>query len=231
MRYESDGAIATVTIDDGKVNVLSPEVLSALDGALDRAEDDGVAVLLAGRPGVFSAGFHLPTLTGGGEPAVDMVLTGFRLAERLLSFPAPVVIACTGHALAMGAFLLLAGDARVGALGAYRIGVNEVAIGLVMPDFGVEMARQRLTPPSFHRAVVNAEIFDPEAAVAAGFLDRAVPRDELMAAAHATVAELAQHDRKVHTVTKRRARARALQAVRVAIEADEVALRASLGRR
>jgi len=134
-------------------------------------------------------------------------------------------VACTGHAIAMGAFLVLSGDYRVGALGAHRIGANEVAIGITMPHFGVEICRQRLAPAHFHRAVINAEIYRPEDAVAAGFLDRVVPAAELQDTARSVAAGLARLDVDVHAATKLRARAHTLNAVRAAIEADEAAFR------
>jgi enoyl-CoA hydratase len=223
--YDLDGGIATIGFDDGKVNVLSAAGFDELARALDRAEADGAVVVLRGRPGVFSAGFDLPSLLARDDAAVDMIITGFELAERLLGFPTPVVVACTGHALAMGAFFLLAGDVRIGTLGEYRIGTNEVAIGLVMPAFGIEMTRQRLTPPYFHRSVVNGEVYGPEEAVVAGFLDRAVPAAELDAAVGGAAAAMAKLDGKVFSTTKRRARAEALAAIRAAIEADEAGLR------
>ena len=225
VRYELDGDIATVTMDDGKVNVLTREGFAELSSAFDRAQADGGVVVLRGRPGVFSAGFHLPSLLARDDSAVDLIITGFELAERVLSFPAPVLIACTGHALAMGAFLLLAGDLRIGTLGPYRIGTNEVAIGLVMPSFGIEMSRQRVTPAYFNRGVVNGEVFAPEEAVVAGLLDRAVAPEDLDTAVQDAAAQLAKLDRNVHATTKRRTRAQALAAIRAAIESDEVGLR------
>src|SRR5262249_35287160 len=153
--YRLDGSIATLTLDDGKLNVLSPAMLAEVNGALDRAAADRAAVLLTGREGVFSAGFALRVPSGPGAAAREMFLDGFRLAERILSFPAPVVIACPGHAIAMGAFLLLSADYRIGVAGPHKIGANEVAIGLIMPFFGVEICRQRLAPAHFHRAVIN----------------------------------------------------------------------------
>ncbi len=223
--YKLEHPICTITLDDGKVKCLSPQMLGEINAALDRAEEDGVAVVLAGRKGKFSAGFDLAVLAKGGSDAVDMLIDGFRLAERLLSFPMPVVIACTGHALAMGSFLLLSADYRIGAEGAHKIGANEVAIGMTMPRFGVEIARQRLAPAHFHRAVICAEIYSPRSAVEAGFLDQVVPEDELMAAARDKATALTGLSMPAHTATKLRARAEALQAVRKAIEADEAELR------
>ncbi len=218
--YHCDDAIAAITIDDGKVNALSLAVLVELDAALDRAERDGAVVILAGRDGVFSAGFDLPVLRAGGPDALAMLRAGFELAARLLAFPRPVVIACTGHAVAMGVFLLLCGDYRVGATGPYKITANEVAIGLTMPRAAVEICRQRLTPAHFNRAVVLAETFSPADAVAAGFLDRTAEAGGVPEAARSVAARLAALDRPAHAATKRRARGQALSAIRSAIDAD-----------
>src|SRR3954453_20256421 len=103
--YHLEGAIATVTMDDGKVNALSPAIQAELNSALDRAEADHAVVLLTGRDGVFSAGVDLRVIRGGGAEAGRMVRGRFDLAPRLLSFPTPVVVACSGHAIAMGVFL------------------------------------------------------------------------------------------------------------------------------
>src|SRR6266581_657121 len=188
--YQLQDSIATITMDDGKMNVLSVGMFMEINDAFDRAKADRAVVVLTGREGVFSAGFDLRVLGAGGPDAYEMVRTGFELAERILSFPTPVVIACTGHAIAMGAFLLLSGDYRVGALGAHKIGANEVAIGITMPFFGIEICRQRLAPAHFHRAVITAEMYRPEDAVAAGFLDRVVPASELEDFARSTAVEL-----------------------------------------
>jgi enoyl-CoA hydratase/carnithine racemase len=222
--YRLDDAIATITMDDGKVNVLSPLMLAELNRAVDQAAADRAVVVLTGRSGVFSAGFDLGVLAAGGREGRDMLLAGFELGERLLSFPAPVVIACTGHALAMGAFIVLSADYRVGATGDHKISANEVAIGITMPAFGVEICRQRLGPSFFNRAVINAEVFSPDEAVVAGFLDQIVPRADLQDVARAVAAQLGGLDRESHTATKLRAREVALKAIRSAIEADGAAL-------
>jgi enoyl-CoA hydratase len=218
--YQLRDGIAEIRMDDGKVNALSLEMFAELGGAFDRAKADRAAVLLCGRDGVFSAGFDLRVLRAGGAEAREMVQTGFELAERILAFPTPVVIACTGHAIAMGAFLVLSGDYRIGALGPHRIGANEVAIGIRMPWFGVEICRQRLAPAHFARAVALAEMYAPEDAVAAGFLDRVVPAAEVVPCARVLAGQLAQLDCDVHAATKLRAREQTLAAIRTAIEAD-----------
>jgi len=171
VRYEVADSVARITMDDGKVNALSPAMLAGLGEALTRAEADAAVVVLAGRDGVFSAGFDLPVLRAGGSQSVSMLRAGFDLAERILRFRMPVVIACTGHAIAMGVFLLLCGDYRVGAAGPYKITANEVAIGLTMPQAAVEICRQRISPAHFNRATIFAEVYPPDKAVDAGFLD------------------------------------------------------------
>ncbi len=218
--YEVRDSVATIVMDDGKVNALSLEMLAAVNGALDRAVSDAAVVVLSGREGIFSAGFDLRVLRGGGADAGAMLLGGFELAVRLLSFPTPVVVACTGHAVAMGVFLLLSGDYRVGAAGAFNLRANEVAIGLPMPLTAVEISRQRLAPAHFNRAVILAEAYTPEDAVVAGFLDRVVPAAEVQDAARGVAAQLAQLNMPAHTATKLRARASALAAIRAGMVAD-----------
>lgn len=225
--YSLDEAIAVITMDDGKVNVMSLEMLAEINAALDQADADRAVVVLSGRDGVFSAGFDLRVLRAGGSKAIAMVRAGFELAERILAFPLPVVIACTGHAVAMGAFLLLAGDYRLGAAGSFRLTANEVAIGLTMPRAAVEILRQRLTPAAFNRAVTLAEPFSPANAVETGFLDRVVDASELRAAACNVGAELAKLDLDAHAASKRRARALTLEALRAAIDADYTSFRQS----
>jgi enoyl-CoA hydratase len=226
--YEQHDSVATITIDDGKVNALSVAMLAEIGDALDRAAADRAVVVLTGREGVFSAGFDLPVLRAGGTEAAELLHAGFDLAARLLAFPAPVLVACPGHAIAMGAFLVLSGDYRIGARGPYKLTANEVAIGIAVPQAAVEICRQRLTPACFNRAVVLAEVFPPEDAVAAGFLDQVVPPAELAGAAAGAAAALARLDLDAHAATKLRARRQALAALREAIDADDAAYRARL---
>lgn len=217
--YRSEDSVATITMDDGKVNALSLPMLTEISAALDRAESDGAAVVLTGRPGVFSAGFDLTVLRTGGPGAAAMFRAGFELAERLLSCPVPVTIACTGHAVAMGVFLLLSGDYRVGASGPYKITVNEVAIGLTLPQSAVEICRQRLAPAHFHRAVVNAEVYSPGVAVEAGFLDRVVPPADVPAVARQVAGQLTRLDLPAHLAAKLSAREHTLRTIRAALGA------------
>lgn len=230
VRYELDASIATITIDDGKVNCLSLPTLQALREALDRAEKDRAVVVLTGREGVFSAGFDLNVLTQRNADASRMFFAGLELGAHVLSFPTPVVIACSGHALAMAGFLLLAADLRIGADGPFRIGLNEVAIGMTMPHFGVEIARQRLTPSHFQRAVNTAEIFSPQGALEAGFLDHVVPPGELLKRAQEKAQAFSRLDLAAHAATKLRSRQPAIAAIRSAIEADRASMAALLER-
>ena len=220
--YELESSIATLRMDDGKVNALSLTMLGQLHAALDRAEADRAVVLLTGRSGVFTAGFDLKALLQGGDTTRAMLESGVRLFVRLFSFPTPVVIAVSGHALAMGAFVVLSGDLRIGAEGPFKIGANEVAIGMTMPHFGVEICRQRLAPAHFQRAVINAEIFAPAQAVPAGFLDHIVPAEALPGAAREAAAAFTKLDPAVHFATKQRVRAQALQALHQALATDGV---------
>ncbi|MDB4433205.1 crotonase/enoyl-CoA hydratase family protein [bacterium] len=212
--YELDESVAMVRIDDGKANAISPDLVAAVDEALDRAEKEARCVVIAGRPGRFSAGFDLNIMRQGGDAVVRMVTAGAELALRLYGFPTPVVMACTGHAMAMGAVLLLTADTRFGVEGDFKIGLNEVAIGMTLPVFGVEFSRERLSPRYLTRAVAGAEIYDPEAAVEVGFLDRVVAAEALLDEARAEAQRLAGLDQKAHYETKLRLRGRAIRRIR-----------------
>jgi enoyl-CoA hydratase len=219
--YERRGPVSTLTMDDGKMNLQSIAMLEALGAALDRAQGDGTVVVLAGREGVFSAGFDLAVFKRGGDEQLRMLTLGARMTARLLSFPAPVVAACGGHAIAMGAFLLLSADVRFGVSNKpFKVAVNEVAIGLTLPRFATEVCRQRLAPAHFSRAPLTASAYDPQQAKEAGFLDELVPAAELLPAAQRAAEALAGLERKSHAATKLRVREQALAALRRAIDED-----------
>lgn len=202
--YDLADGVATVTMDDGKVNAVSPAMVAALNAALDRAEADGAMVVLAGRPGVFSAGFDLKTLAAQDDAADQLALGGFALISRLVAFPTPVVAACSGHAIALGALLLAACDYRLGAAGDYKLTMNETAIGIPLPVPAIELLRQRLHPSVLHRAVILAETFSPADAVAAGWLDRVVDADDLLTAAREHARSLTGLNLAAYRITKQR---------------------------
>ncbi len=216
--------VCLITMDDGKANAVSPALLVELNAALDEAQQNKQVVVLAGRPGKFSAGFDLSVMGKGLKDMAELVSGGARLAHRLLSFPYPVVMAGTGHGLAMGAFLLLSGDYRIGIEGAYKIGLNEVAIGMTMPLFGVELARGRIHPTHFTRAVINAEIYSPQGAVVAGYLDELVDESLLVPRALEMAAQLGKLNLAAHAATKLRVREPMLNAMESAIEKEFGAL-------
>ena len=173
VRTEND--IALITLDDGKANAISLDLLGAANAALDEAEAKAKVIVLAGRPERFSAGFDLKFLaTADPVNRAKLVNGGGRLALRLFTSDKPVVIACTGHAIAMGAFLLLGGDTRIGARGAYKIGANETVNGMTLPPFGVELPRARLNPMYLTEALAQARLYTPDEAVPVGWLDRVV---------------------------------------------------------
>lgn len=218
--YERDGAIAVLTIDDGKANAITHDVLRALEEGLARAQADGAtAVVLAGRPGRFSAGFDLAVMTSGDEPMRSLVIHGAELLVQLFTFPAPVVSACTGHALAAGALLLLVSDVRIGADGNFKIGLNEVAIGMALPHFAVELARYRMPPSAFDSALLG-QTFAPDAAVGAGYLDRVVPAESVVEDALETARALSALRTGAVGHTKQTARGPVAATITARLQAD-----------
>jgi len=228
VNYRTETSSVRITMDDGKVNALSPQMLDELHAAFERASTEGLPVVLSGREGIVSAGFDLKVLNAGGSAAADLLHAGFTLAERVLSFPTPVVFACTGHTIAMGFFLLLSADYRIGVAGPYKLTANEVAIGMSIPRAAVEVCRHRLVPGYLDRVVILAEVFSPETAVAAGILDRVVEATELDGAVNELVTQLATLDMGAHRHAKLRVRAGALAALKEAIAADDVEFRAAI---
>jgi enoyl-CoA hydratase len=227
VRYELEDSIATLTLDDGRKNLVSPAMLRDIHAALNRAEADRAIVVLTGAGTTFSAGFDLGVMGSDRDQAIAMVRGGFELAERMLAFPLPIVAACNGHAIAMGSFLLLSADYRFGVDGPFRLVANEVAIGLTMPRPAVELMRHRLTPACFQRATVLAEVFAPRDAVAAGFLDRVVAPEDLQREARAFALGLRTLSMDAHAASKLRARASCLAAIRAGIAEDFDGLAAS----
>jgi enoyl-CoA hydratase len=223
VRYELSGDVAILRLDDGKANALDPTIIGSLHDDLRRAEKEAAAVLLTGRAGRFSAGFNLGVLKDGGPDAArGLVSAGAELAVQIARHPTPVVIACTGHALAMGAVLLLAADLRLGATGDFKIGFNEVAIGMTAPVFLVEFARERLSKRHFQRATVQAEIYSPESAIDAGFLDRIVAPDDLFESALKESQRLAKLPRAAFARTRASVRNEVLERIEATL-ADDMA--------
>lgn len=219
--YHLDDGIATLTLNNGKVNAISPDVIAAFNEALDRAEQDKAIVILTGQPGILSGGYDLKVMTSGPQNAIDLVAAGSTLARRMLAHPYPIIVACPGHAVAKGAFLLLSADYRIGVEGPFNIGLNEVQIGMTMHHVGIELARDRLRKSAFHRSVINGEMFDPQGAVDAGFLDRVVPVGELMPVALATARQMTKINMTAHRNTKLKVRKALLETLDKAIELDK----------
>jgi enoyl-CoA hydratase len=218
--YQLQDGIATLTLNNGKVNAISPDVISAFNSALDQALADRAVVVVTGQPGILSAGYDLKVMTSSPQSAIELVSAGSTLARRLLAHPFPVVVACTGHAVAKGAFLLLSADYRIGVEGPFHIGLNEVQIGMPMHHAGIELARDRLRRSAFQRSVVCAEMFDPAGALAAGFLDEVVPPEQLAEATLRAAQRLLKLNMKAHALTKLKVRKAFLETLDQAIALD-----------
>jgi enoyl-CoA hydratase len=218
--YALEGKVAVITMDDGKANALSVEMIDAVLAALARAESEAGAVVLAGRPDRFCAGFDLRVMMSGPEQAKALLGRGSDLLLKLFGLPLPLVIAATGHALAGGALVVLTGDTRIGAQGAYKLGLNEVAIGLPVPVLAMEFARARLTPAELTKATLQAQIYTPEDAVRAGYLDAVAPADQLLDKAKEEGNRLAALARSAYKATKHRLRGGVIADIRARMEED-----------
>ena len=215
---------AVVQIDDGKANALSPAVLAGIGAGLDLAEKEAGAALLVGRPGRFSAGFDLSVLSKGADAGRELVTAGAELCARLYDLRKPVVVACTGHAIAAGSIVLMASDYRVGARGAFKIGLNETTIGMALPIFALEFAGARLSKRHFDRATSQATLYAPDAAVDAGYLDAVVEPEAVIDTALAEAVRLSGLQQPAFGVSKRRAHAAVVARIRETLAEDMVRL-------
>ncbi len=224
--FEREGALGVVRIDDGKANAFSPVVFAAIEAGLDEVEaDDGLrALVLAGRDGIFSGGFELSIMRRADRSTLELVRQGGTVVRRLFGAPKPIVAACTGHAIAAGVFVLLGCHFRVGATGEFRLGLIETQLGLPLPDWSVEIARERLTPRHLQQATVEARMYDPEAAVEAGYLDRVVPAEQVLDVAREEAERLAELDAGGYALNAGKLRAPVLGRMDEILERDRAAL-------
>lgn len=220
--YDLADGVATLTLDNGKVNALSPDLIVDFNQALDQAEQDRAVVIVTGKPGILSGGFDLKVMMSSPQNAIDLVTAGSKLTRRMLAHPFPLIVACPGHAVAKGAFLLLAADYRIGVEGPFNIGLNEVQIGMTMHHAGIELARDRLSPAAFQRSVISAEMFNPQGALVAGFFDQVVAVDQLLVTALEVAQRLKKINMTAHKNTKLKARKALLDRLDSALELDKI---------
>ena len=219
MEYETNNNIVTLTFDDGKANVVGHQFLEDINQGLDRAEKEQAgAVILCGREGMFSAGFDLGEFKKGPEQGMAMVNRGFELLVRLYSFPLPLVAACTGHGIAMGAFIIMASDYRIGSLGNFKMSLPETAIGMDLPPILVELTASRIAKRHLSRVALQSEVYNPEQAVEAGFTDEVVEAAALEARAMQVAEKLAQLPQAQYAANKLSIRVHTLQAMRDSLE-------------
>ncbi len=222
VKYSCKDGISTIALDDGKVNVMSTDMLKDIGNALDQAEQEGaVTILRSTRPNVFSAGFDLKVFAANDpEKSLEMVKTGAELALRLMSFPHPTIGVMQGHAFPMGTFLLLACDVRLAEQGPYKMGLNEVAIGISPPGFAIELARSRMTPSALNRTAVLGEMFEPTDAERSGLLDLVVAKDVLEQTLESIVTGVSAIHRPSHAIAKKGVRRAAMSEMRKAIDCE-----------
>jgi enoyl-CoA hydratase len=218
--YQLEGTTAVIQMDDGKANALSAAMIAELREALARAEKEATAVVLAGRTDRFCAGFDLKVMMSSPEAAKALLHDGAHLLMAFYGSPLPLVAACTGHAVAGGALVLLTADVRIGAAGAFRIGLNEVSIGLPVPILAMELARDRLVGTELPRATLGSQMYDPEQAARAGFLDAVVPAGDLLARAKEEARKLGAFSRAAYSQTKKRLRGRTIERILSTLEED-----------
>lgn len=184
--------VANILIDDGRANVISKHVADDFIEALDEAEQSAKATIVTGGGDKFCAGFDLQTVKSAGKVQVEMVTSGFTLLYRLYSHSLPLIAACNGHAIGMGAFILLCSDTKIGAKHEYKIGLPETAGGMPFTPLLVSILQRELHRPSYNSTALQSQMCSPENAVKANFLDLLVDAEELAATAQMAAQQLMQ---------------------------------------
>ena len=180
-KIEIEDGIGTITLDDGKANALGFTMIEHINNALDQAEATADVIVMTGRNGVMTAGFDLKVMRNEPDRVMDLVTQGGQLLVRMFSSRKPVLLASTGHGIAAGALLMLTGDYRISIAGDFKYGLNESAIGMVLPPFGIDLARFKLDQKYLDMAAVGADLFDPEMARVIGYTDEVVEADKFTA--------------------------------------------------
>jgi enoyl-CoA hydratase len=199
----SDGDVSIITLNDGKANVFSPEMSKAVSSLLDKVPEDKGSLVITGRPGIFSAGFDLKIISSGDSDAVaSMVKAGFTLLARIYNFPRPVIAACSGHGVALGAFLLCCADYRIGAKGQFIVQANETRNNMSIPTPILEISKSRIAKTHWYRAILNAEAYPVENAIEPGYLDEVTDAENLMNRAMEVANDLATLGHPHYKITK-----------------------------
>ena len=199
----SEGDVSVITLNDGKANVFSPEMSKTISSLLDEVPDDKGSLVITGRPGIFSAGFDLKIISSGDASAVSsMVKTGFTLLARVYNFPRPVIAACSGHGVALGAFLLCCADYRIGAKGQFIVQANETRNNMSIPTPILEISKTRISKTHWYRAILNAEAYPIEKAIEPGYLDEVVEAESLLTRAMEVANDLATLGHPHYKITK-----------------------------
>ena len=191
------------------VNALDPVLIRSLREAVLAAPGNGArGIVLSGRPGMFSAGLDVPTLLQLDRQGMSDVWTNFvGLLEALARSPIPVVAAITGHSPAGGAVLTLFCDYRIMARGEFRIGLNEVEVGLVVPEIIQAAMRRLLGSHRAERLMVAGAMIESEQAHAIGFVDELAETELVVGRAIAWLQDLLKRPPQAMTETRRLARA------------------------
>jgi enoyl-CoA hydratase len=214
-----DGPIANLTLDDGKGNALGMKMLTELEHALDKAREARVLVI-RGREKVFCGGLDLPELIDFPRSAAgDFVALFDRVHEMLLTFPRAIVTAARGSAIAGGAILLSAGDARL-VTPQGKTGLIEVALGLSFPVMAFELVRLALGERNITEAATLGRLYDGEDRVRIGFATEIVAPERLDARAQEIAQEYARVDPSAVAQIRQQLRRTAIERARANREAD-----------
>ena len=223
VEYEIENGVATITMNDGRANIMNAPFVSSLMAAFEKAERDEAAVVLrSGLPTIYSAGFDVRVFAArDAEEALEMVKTGGELVYAMLTFSRPIVAVAQGHVFPMGLFTLLAADYRIADDQDFRWVLNEVEIGIVPPLYAFRLLQGRLSAAWVARALSTAERFSAKEGLEAGVFHEIASTADLNARTRAVAARLAALPSAAFDGIKQRLNADIAAEIRSVIDSEQ----------
>jgi len=225
MQIERLGDAVVLRMRAGKANAIGPAWLGRMETLLDEAlATEPRALVITGYESFFSAGLDLPALDALGRDQMGSFVMAFsRTMLRVFELPLPVIAAVNGHAIAGGCVLALQADVRIGARTDFRMGLNEVQLGIALPAMVLETLRAQVPPQSLLPVALEGGLFAPDEALALGLLHELVAPEHLEQRAAERALELATLPPRAFAAIKRAIRAPVVQRLRDVVTEDAAA--------
>jgi enoyl-CoA hydratase/carnithine racemase len=205
IQIKTEDRIATIFLDRGKSNAIDMILLQEFNTAIQELKLDSAieGVIIHGKEGFFSAGLDLIALYEYNEAEIKAFWTLFlKNTKDLASFPKPIVSAISGHSPAGGCVIALCCDYRVMAEGNFIIGLNELPVGLIIPESIFHLYSFWLGKGNAYRFLLEGKLLTPQEALTVGLVDEVVSPNAIHTAALRKIKSVTQFDKETWKTCK-----------------------------